>query len=385
MRVLPTPRGSIALSLRDNDKRVFKHVKGYWVCRVTIKVPGQSAGKLKSFYFKKEWQAYAELLRHDPTAGRWVIDDNNMSIGDWLKRWLSDGRKATGAPWRPKTIESNTLLVNYYSRPLHGVALADLTEDDVRAWLESLASKTGRALTPTTRHDIHITFDAALNAAVRQKKLERNPIKGVHLTELSPPKRLTENVTWSPAEVARFVAGIKGDRHETLYLVALALGLRQGEALGLTWDDVDLDAERVHVRHQLQRNGHWQLVATKTQNSLRSVELTGNPALPALRAHLKTWKPGKIVGLERLVFLSSTGTPLDGHHLAQSFKKTIVKLGLRPIVFHELRAIFVTRNLDAGVPSNQVADMIGDTLAMVETYRRRRVEGQRVAHKAVWG
>jgi integrase len=76
---------------------------------------------------------------------------------------------------------------------------------------------------------------------------------------------------------------------------------------------------------------------------------------------------------------------VDGHHLAQSFKETIVKLGLRPIVFHELRAIFVTRNLDAGVPSNQVADMIGDTPAMVETYRRRRVEGQRAAHKAVWG
>jgi hypothetical protein len=69
---------------------------------------------------------------------------------------------------------------------------------------------------------------------------------------------------------------------------------------------------------------------------------------------------------------------------AQTFKNTILKLRLRPIVFHELPAIFVTRNIDAGVPSNQVADL-GDRLARVETYRRRgNVTGQIAAHKAVW-
>ena len=77
-------------------------------------------------------------------------------------------------------------------------------------------------------------------------------------------------------------------------------------------------------------------------------------------------------------------SPIDAHNLAKVFKRTGAGLGLPPIVFHELRAIFTTRNLDADVPSNQVADMIG-ALAMVETYRRRHIDNQRAAHKAAWG
>ena len=385
MRLFPTPRGTIQLTLRDNDHRVHRRKDGKWCCRTTIKVPGQSRGYLKSWYFDKAWKAYAQLIKVDPSAGRWHVDDENMSVGDWLKRWLENGRGATGAPWRPKTAEFNALMVRYYSRPLHEIRLADLTEADVRAWLAGLGRKDGKPMKATARHDVHITFAAALNAAVRQRHLERSPIAGVRLTELSPPKRLTENVTWTRAEVDRFVAGIKGDRHEALYLVAVALGLRQGEILGLTWADVDLDGERLHVRHQLQRNGHWQLVPPKTKNSLRAVVLTGNPALAALSGLKSSWRRGMVAGLENLVFLTTTGTPVDAHHLAKAFKATIARLGLPPVTFHELRAIFTTRNLDAGVPTNQVADMIGDSLAMVETYRRRHVDHQRAAHKLVWG
>lgn len=184
-------------------------------------------------------------------------------------------------------------MVNHYSAPLHEIALADLTESHLRAWVEGLETKRGQPLKPTARHDVMITLNAALNAAVKRRKLEKNPVAGVRLTQLSPAKRLTENVTWNRAEVDRFVAGIKGDRYEALYMVAVGLGLRQGEVLGLRWDDVDLDNERLHVRHQLQRNGHWHLVAPKTKNSLRMVPLTGNPALAALRAHKKGWAPGK--------------------------------------------------------------------------------------------
>jgi integrase len=134
----------------------------------------------------------------------------------------------------------------------------------------------------------------------------------------------------------------------------------------------------------VQRNGRWQLVPRKTRNSVRTVVLPVNPALAALRAHKKGWTRGTIAGLENLVFLTAAGAPIDAHNLAKVFKRTVTRLGLPPIVFHELRAIFATRNLDAGVPSNQVADMIGDSLAMVETYRRRHVDNQRAAHKADW-
>ena len=149
--------------------------------------------------------------------------------------------------------------------------------------------------------------------------------------------------------------------------MALGFGLRQGEILGTIWGDVDLDEERLDVRHQLQRSGRWQLVPTKTRNSLRTVVLIGNPALTALRAHKTGWTRGTIAGLEKL-FLTAAGAPIDAHNLAKVFKRTVTRLDLPPIVFYELTAILTTGNLHAGVPSNQVADMIGDSLAMVEAY-----------------
>jgi integrase len=384
LRLLPTPRGTIELRTKPTDHRVHQRKDGRWCCRVTIKDPGESRGRLRSFYFKERWRAVAKLIQVDPSAGRWHIDDENMTVGDWLKRWLENGRAASGAPWRPKTLEFNTFLVRHYSRPLHEIMLSDLAESNVRDWLGGLRRKDGEPLKATAKHDVHITLGAALNAAVKRRHLEKNPIAGLRLTELSPPKRLTENVTWSRAEVDHFVAGIKGDRFEALYLVALGLGLRQGEILGLIWDDIDLESERLYVRHQLQHNGRWQLVPPKTRNSLRTVVLTGNPALTALHAHKKQWMRGSVNGLENLVFLTAAGAPIDSHNLAKVFKRRIAGLGLPRIVFHELRSIFTTRNLDAGVPSNQVADMLGDSLAMVETYRRRHIDTQRAAHKAVW-
>lgn len=97
MRLLPAPRGTIELTTREGDHRVHERKDGKWCCRVTIKVPGVTRGYLKSWYFDKKWKAYAKLIEVDPTAGRWHMDDDNLSVGDWLRRWLADGRSATGA------------------------------------------------------------------------------------------------------------------------------------------------------------------------------------------------------------------------------------------------------------------------------------------------
>ena len=54
-------------------------------------------------------------------------------------------------------------------------------------------------------------------------------------------------------QARKFLAAVSGDRLEALYAVALAIGLRKGEALGLRWDDIDLETATITVRHSLQR------------------------------------------------------------------------------------------------------------------------------------
>lgn len=99
---------------------------------------------------------------------------------------------------------------------------------------------------------------------------ERNPAAVVAI----PRVETYENRPFTPAEARTFLGAIKGDRLEALYTVALTMGLRQGEALGLRWRDVDLELGYLRVTKQLQRlNGRSELVEPKTSRSRRQIEI----------------------------------------------------------------------------------------------------------------
>ncbi len=96
-----------------------------------------------------------------------------------------------------------------------------------------------------------------------------------------------------PTEARAILAAVAGDRLEPLYALTLALGLRQGEALGLTWDDVDLDAATLTVRRTLQRSAHqYRFEETKTHGSRRAITIPA-PVVAALRQQPHdSWRSG---------------------------------------------------------------------------------------------
>ena len=109
-----------------------------------------------------------------------------------------------------------------------------------------------------------------LNQALRDGLVARNaaaladPPKVPH-SEISP---------YTPEQVRAFLAAVKGNRQEALFTVAVALGLRQGEILGLRWKDVDLCTGFLSVRRQLQGiDGKPCLVEPKTKKSRRTIKL----------------------------------------------------------------------------------------------------------------
>jgi integrase len=100
----------------------------------------------------------------------------------------------------------------------------------------------------------------------------------------------------SVEETRRFLETIKGDRLEALFTVAVSLGLRQGEALGLRWRDVDFESGTLRIRYALQRlkatqdsdshahSGRFHLVEPKTKQSRRTIALPA-VTLSALADH----------------------------------------------------------------------------------------------------
>lgn len=90
---------------------------------------------------------------------------------------------------------------------------------------------------------------------------------------------------FTPEEAQKFLGAVKGDRLEALYSVALSLGLRQGEALGLRREDVDLENGTLSARCALQRvKGKLELVEPKTQKSRRTIAFPAM-AVSALTKH----------------------------------------------------------------------------------------------------
>jgi integrase len=156
-----------------------------------------------------------------------------------------------------------------------------------------------------------------------------------------------------------------GDRLEALYVLAVHTGLRQGELLGLKWDDIDLAARTLQVRRALiTARGGPRLAAPKTKGSRRRVSLTG-AAVEALKAHLERQlaqidRAGSLWQEKGLVFASETGAPLDRRDLtSRRFKPLLERARLPHFRFHDLRHTCATLLLTQNVNPKVVSEMLG--------------------------
>src|SRR6266702_4144620 len=129
-----------------------------------------------------------------------------------------------------------------------------------------MEEKLRQGLSPKSIRYMHGILRNALNQAVRWSYIQRNPAALVD----GPRVEQLEIQPFTREEAQRFLQTIKGDRLEVLYTVALTMGLRQGEALGLRWRDVDLEMGYIRVSRQLQRIDHkYELVELKSRRSQR--------------------------------------------------------------------------------------------------------------------
>jgi integrase len=159
----------------------------------------------------------------------------------------------------------------------------------------------------------------------------------------------------SPDQARELLEAVAGSPIETLVRVALSLGLRQGEALGLRWLDVDLEARQLHVRHALQRvAGELILVEPKSRSSRRSLPLP-EALVVALREH-KDRQPGLPAAY---LFTTVGGQPLDGVSVTKRFQKLLRDAGLPRMRFHNLRHSCASLLLAQGVSPRQVMEVLG--------------------------
>jgi integrase len=169
----------------------------------------------------------------------------------------------------------------------------------------------------------------------------------------------------SPTQARELLQADKGNGLEALYVLAVATGMRQGELLGLGWEDVDLEARTVRVRRTLTLvKGGPRLTEPKTIGSRRSIRLTAG-AVEALERHrVRQDNEGAARGHKwndwGLVFCTKRGTPIRRDKLHDMHGKPLLRrAGLGDIRFHDLRHTCATLLLTKSVHPEIVSEMLG--------------------------
>jgi integrase len=218
----------------------------------------------------------------------------------------------------------------------------------------------------------------ALNKAVRWGLVARNVAALVD----GPRIPHHEIGPLTPEEARALLEAARGHRMEALYSVAIAIGLRQGEALGLTWQDVDLEAGVLHVRRALSRvEGEYRLVETKTARSRRTLALP-TVALVALREHRQRQRIERVAAGKRwdgrwgLVFCTRSGRPLHGPSVTQEFQELLARVGLPRQRFHDLRHACASLLLAQGVELKVIQELLGHSAIAVTANTYAHVMGE---------
>lgn len=270
-----------------------------------------------------------------------------LSLAGYLEDWLAT---SVTQRCRATTIYSYSDTVRRYIVPAIGrVSLAKLEPEHVARMLADLTGQRG-PLSGTTRRYVYSVLRIALGRALKQGKVLRNVA-----TLVDPPAKTTREMRPLAANEARaFLAGIRGDRLEALYVTALGTGLRQGELLGLRWQDVNLERGELSVRHTLQRASRV-LAEPKTERARRTLRLP-RQVVDALAEHRSRQS---IVPLTGLVFTTDKGTALDTRNVTRYLQRHLARLGLPRQRFHDLRHAFATLMIESGEDLGAVSRILG--------------------------
>ena len=351
----------------NGEGSITRRKDGLYVARYTVQTA--TGSKRKALYGKTRSEVAAKLSKAlaDRESGL-MFDADNMTVGAYLARWLSDSVRGTV---RISTFERHEQIVRAHLVTAFGrMKVKNLTPAHVRSLHRE---KLEDGLAPATVRKIHSTLHKALSQAVADGLIPRNA------AEVKAPRPAPDEMRpLSEAEARTFLdaARVAEDRFEALYVLAITTGLRRGELLGLRWDDADLDRGTLRVGRALVREGgRWVVGETKTKRGRRRVNLTPR-TVAALKAHRKRQLEQRVrlAGLyedQGLIFASENGTPLNPENLVKrSFKPLLKRAGLPEIRFHDLRHTCATLLLGRGVHPKIVQELLGHaTIAMtLDTY-----------------
>jgi integrase len=240
------------------------------------------------------------------------------------------------------------VFVRVHINPAIGrIKLKDLRPDHLQSFY---SKKLDAGLSRRTVQLLHVTLRTALKQAVRWGLVPRN------VTDLvSAPRPVKKSpVFFTKEQLGKFLETVKGHKWYLIYLLLIYGGFREGEVLGIHYEDCDMANRIINVRHSvITLKGGLFITEPKTKTSKRAVTLP-KIAYEELKKHLE-----QLDRNQGLIFTTSTGSPISPRNFVRHFKTALVDAGLPDIRVHDLRHSHASLLLASGVNPKLVQERLG--------------------------
>lgn len=364
-------------------RKVTKTVNGktytYWEGQITIGInPGNGKQQRKTFTGKTQKEVRERMQEAAVSVNEGTFfEPSKMTVREWFEVWLSEymGDK------KPLTVQQYRSMSETHIFPAIGaVKLSTLTAPQIQKLYNDLAKhgrttkkslktgkvetvKTDKPLSAKSIRNIHGIISKALNTAMQQGLIRSNAAQLVTVPKViqSEVQPLTEE------QQKAFFTAIQNHDFKNLYTVMIFTGLREGEAVGLTWDCIDFKKGTMKVYRQLQRTpgkwSEWRFAPLKNSKT-RTIKLS--PFVVKLLEQQKRERKVVMLSTEEdadFVFTNEQGQHLHTETVYNNFKRIAAQIGAPGARVHDLRHTFAVISLQNGDDYKTVQDALGHATA----------------------
>ncbi|GAB7049117.1 tyrosine-type recombinase/integrase [Catenuloplanes indicus] len=388
----------------NGTSSIYLGKDGYWHGRVTVGVKnnGEPDRRHVQATTRPEVHEKVRVLERQRENGSVRKVGQRWTVEKWLTHWVEN---IAAESVSDNTLSGYRVAVRKHLIPGVGAHRLEKLEPENLETLYRQMMRQGSAA--GTAHQAHRTIRTALNEAMRRGHLTRNPA-----ALAKPPKLSDEEIEpYTVADIRALLAAASDRRNSARWAIALALGLRQSEALGLRWSDVDLIEGRLTVRRARQRprwqhgcgntcgrkfGGHCpkrrsareEVKETKSRAGRRSMGLP-DELIALLKKHRdeqarERERAAQLWGDGDWLFATPAGAPLNPRTDYDEWKRLLKLSGLRDGRLHDARHTAATVLLLLGVPERTVMGIMGwSSTTMAARYQHITAEVHRDIAKRV--
>jgi integrase len=339
----------LASRSRNGSGTIQERKDGRFEARLTVD------GRIKSFYGRTWDEADKKLqeARASRRKGLPVIATGRQTVGDYFDEWHAERSYNSHS-----TRTQYGWAIDHIKEVIGKERLTALTIKQVETLLRK---KQAAGLSTRSVQLLRQVLSAALNDAIRHERLSRN------VAELAKAPQVVSRQpqVLSLPQQRSLLETVKADRLEALYGVMLFCGLRVGEALALSWTDIDFSRATLTVTHNLARTeAGWRRISRTKTGVGRTIRLAA-PLVEVLQQHrIAQLAEQRALGDAwrndyNLCFTTVVGTPIDQRNLSREFHRNLERAGLPRMGLHSLRHSAATLALATGDSYKTVQGILG--------------------------